>query len=124
DEWEELTREAIARADEFNQVARERRAAASLKSLGHAEKLWPSFVDMARTYQVPLKVFEEMIAGQRQDLDGPTTMPDFAALYDYCYRVASVVGVASLYVFGFEGGEATLDLGVKRGVAFQLTNIL
>ena len=65
-----------------------------------------------------------MIAGQRQDLE-PVAIPDFAALYDYCYRVASVVGVASLYVWGFEGGEETLKLGVARGIAFQLpTNIL
>src|SRR6185295_17564677 len=74
-------------------------------------------------YRVPVNVFEDMIAGQRQDL-APVAIPNFAALYEYCYRVASVVGVASLYVFGFEGGEETLKLGVERGVAFQLTNIL
>src|SRR6185295_8295085 len=51
----------------------------------------------------------------------------FPALHAYCYRVASVVGDASLYVFGFENGfarEETLQLGVDRGIAFQLTNVL
>jgi phytoene synthase len=78
---------------------------------------------MVRTYRVPVKVFEDMIAGQRQDLE-PVAIDSFSALHEYCYRVASVVGVASLYVWGFEGGEETLKLGVDRGVAFQLTNIL
>jgi phytoene synthase len=86
-------------------------------------ELWPAFVAMVRQYQVPWKVFEEMIAGQKQDLE-PAAIPNFAALHQYCYRVASVVGVASLYVFGFEGGEDTLRLGADRGIAFQLTNIL
>ena len=35
-----------------------------------------------------------------------------------------MVGLASLYVWGFEGGEATLKLSVDRGIAFQLTNVL
>jgi phytoene synthase len=81
---------------------------------------------MVRDYEVPEKVFADMIAGQRQDLE-PVTMPEFEALHTYCYRVASVVGVASLYVFGFEEGfsrEETLQYGVDRGIAFQLTNIL
>jgi phytoene synthase len=78
---------------------------------------------MVGTHRVPEALFVEMIAGQRQDLE-PVRIADFAALESYCYRVASVVGLASLYVWGFEGGEETLELGVARGVAFQLTNIL
>lgn len=92
-------------------------------ALGRGSQLWPAFVEMQRQYKVPLKVYEEMIAGQRQDLE-PVAIPDFAALHEYCYRVASVVGVASLYVFGFDGREETLKLGVDRGIAFQLTNVL
>ena len=46
---------------------------------------------MIHNYRVPTTVFDDMIAGQRQDLQA-TPIPDFAALRDYCYRVASVVG--------------------------------
>jgi 15-cis-phytoene synthase len=35
-----------------------------------------------------------------------------------------VIGLASIYIWGFEGGEETEELAVERGVAFQLTNIL
>jgi 15-cis-phytoene synthase len=110
DAWETQTHQAMAAA-----------AGQGEPPTGHS--IWPAFVEMVRQYQVPAKVFADMIAGQRQDLE-PVTMPDFAALHEYCYRVASVVGVASLYVFGFDGGDETLKLGVDRGIAFQLTNIL
>jgi len=110
DQWEAATRQAIA-------------AAAGRGELPAGNPVWPAFADMVRTYGVPAKVFDDMIAGQRQDLE-PVAIPDFAALHEYCYRVASVVGVASLYVFGFDGGAETLKLGVDRGIAFQLTNIL
>jgi 15-cis-phytoene synthase len=115
DQWEELTRRAIAAAH-----------GQARGTMPGDQLVWPAFTEMVRAYDVPEQVFADMIAGQRQDLE-PVAMPDFQALYDYCYRVASVVGVASLYVFGFERNfdrEETLRLGVDRGIAFQLTNIL
>ncbi len=115
-QWEALTRAAIAAGDGAGNGAINAQI-----PRGHI--LWPAFAEMVGTYRVPANLFAEMIAGQRQDL-APVEIPDFAALYAYCYRVASVVGVASLYVWGFEGGEETLKLAVARGIAFQLTNIL
>src|SRR5262249_46338536 len=47
----------------------------------------------------------------------------FDELYDYCYHVASVVGLTIIHIFGFESPHA-LDLAEKCGIAFQLTNIL
>jgi phytoene synthase len=110
DRWEADTRQAIAQAHGGGGLPR-------------AHQVWPAFVHMVRKYGVPEQVFIDMIAGQRQDLT-PGAMATFADLHQYCYRVASVVGVASLYVFGFEGGEETIQFGVDRGIAFQLTNIL
>lgn len=110
DQWETLTHAAIRAGEGEAELPR-----------GHI--LWPAFAAMVKTYKVPVKLFEEMIAGQRQDLE-PVAIETFQELYDYCYRVASVVGVASLYVWGFEGGEDTLKLSVERGIAFQLTNVL
>jgi len=85
--------------------------------------LWPAFATMARKYGIPSKVFDAVIAGQRQDLE-PIRFETFDELREYCYRVAGVVGLASIFVWGFEGGEATEAMAVDRGVAFQLTNIL
>ena len=86
-------------------------------------ELWPAFADVVRRYKLPPTIFDDVIAGQKQDL---TFEPfeTFEQLFAYSYRVAGVVGRASIYIWGFQGGEETEFLAVQRGVAFQLTNIL
>ncbi len=90
---------------------------------GAAEQLWPAFSETVRKYGVPRVVFDDAIEGQRQDLR-PVRFATFDQLREYCYRVAGVVGLASIYIWGFEGGVATERLAIDRGIAFQLTNIL
>jgi phytoene synthase len=85
--------------------------------------VWPAFADMAQRHGIPARIFDDVIAGQRQDLQ-PEPFGTFEQLYEYCYRVAGTVGLASIYVWGFEGGLDTELLAIERGVAFQLTNIL
>ncbi len=85
--------------------------------------LWPAFAEMVNEYRMPRQIFDAVIAGQRQDLE-PEPFDTFEQLKDYCYRVAGVVGLASIYIWGFEGGAETEQLAIDRGVAFQLTNIL
>ena len=87
---------------------------------GHA--VWPAFHDAVRRYCIPHAYFAEMIDGVSSDLE-PRTFADFDQLYRYCYQVASVVGLTTIHIFGFESPQA-LDLAEKCGVAFQLTNIL
>jgi phytoene synthase len=47
----------------------------------------------------------------------------FTELYDYCYHVASVVGLVCIRIFGYRDPNAE-PLAEDVGVAFQLTNIL
>jgi phytoene synthase len=93
------------------------------RDAGGGQELWPAFADVFRRYHLPPKIFDEVIEGQKQDLDFKP-FENFEALFAYCYRVAGVVGLASIYVWGFEGGDDTEFLAVQRGAAFQLTNIL
>jgi len=86
-------------------------------------ELWPAFAKVVADYKLPHKLFDDVIAGQKQDLDFKP-FNNFEELFAYCYRVAGVVGLASIYIWGFEGGDDTEFLAVQRGVAFQLTNIL
>ena len=88
-----------------------------------APSIWPAFADMVGRYRVPPQVFEEAIEGQRQDLDR-ASFDTFAQLLTYCRRVAGTVGVASIHIWGFEGGARTIGMAEDRGVAFQLTNVL
>jgi 15-cis-phytoene synthase len=84
--------------------------------------LWPGFVHTVRTYRIPHEYFHHMIDGVASDLE-PRTIATFEELYDYCYRVASVVGLTTIHIFGFQSEDAK-PLAEKCGVAFQLTNIL
>jgi phytoene synthase len=85
--------------------------------------MWPAFVQLGQQFHIPPAIFDDMIEGQLQDLQ-PVRIATFSDLHAYCYRVASVVGLASLYVWGFEGGRASEALAIDRGIAFQLTNVL
>jgi phytoene synthase len=49
--------------------------------------------------------------------------PKFEDLYEYCYHVASVVGLVCIRIFGYRNPEAE-PLAERVGIAFQLTNIL
>ncbi|MGN6626943.1 MAG: phytoene/squalene synthase family protein [Tepidisphaeraceae bacterium] len=85
--------------------------------------VWPAFTQLATHYRVPAKVFDAVIAGQQQDLE-PAPFETFTQLREYCYRVAGVVGLGSICIWGYEGGDETEEMAVALGVAFQLTNIL
>ena len=82
----------------------------------------PAFHHTIVKYKIPPRYFFELIEGVSTDLL-PRRRRTFDDLYQYCYQVASVVGLTCIHVFGFESDKA-LDLAEKCGIAFQLTNIL
>jgi phytoene synthase len=84
--------------------------------------LWPAFSDTVSRYRIPHEYFRAMIRGVSSDLE-PRHIQTFQELYDYCYHVASVVGLTIIHIFGFDD-PAALPLAERCGVAFQLTNIL
>ena len=83
---------------------------------------WPAFFDTVERYRIPHDYFFQMIEGVMSDLK-PRRVATFEELYKYCYQVASVVGLSTIHVFGFDSLDAP-PLAEKCGVAFQLTNIL
>ncbi len=84
---------------------------------------WPAFAAMVRQFALPAHFFDSMVDGQIHDLK-PVQIETFLQLRDYCYRVAGVVGLASVHIWGFTGGRQMEELAVERGLAFQLTNVL
>lgn len=66
--------------------------------------------------------FHEIIDGMEMDLHYDA-YPTFKELQLYCYRVASVVGLLSAEIFGYQD-RRTLKYAHDLGMAFQLTNIL
>lgn len=73
-------------------------------------------------YRLPFNLFDELIRGVEMDLD-QHEYPDYASLETYCYRVASVVGLLSIEIFGFQDARCK-DYAIALGQALQHTNIL
>jgi phytoene synthase len=85
----------------------------------------PIMVSLAhhvKTLGIPKAYFEELIKGVEMDLFNNRYVT-FDELSLYCYRVASVVGLICLHVFGVTSARAQ-DYAVALGMAFQVTNIL
>ena len=78
--------------------------------------------EIIRTYLIAPTPVEEIINGMEMDMS-IMRYPDFALLEQYCYRVASAVGLVSIDIFGCRDAR-TRDYAVALGMAFQLTNIL
>ena len=53
-----------------------------------------------RQHKLPYDLFDDLIRGVEMDLD-IKRFPDYAALEEYCYRVASVVGLLSIAFFSY-----------------------
>jgi phytoene synthase len=75
-----------------------------------------------RQFSLPFELFDELIKGCEMDLD-IKRYGNFEQLELYCYRVASVVGLLSIHIFGYEN-PATREYAISLGKALQLTNIL
>jgi len=73
-------------------------------------------------YSLPFALFDELIKGCEMDLE-ITRYDDFEQLELYCYRVASVVGLLSIRIFGHQNPGAR-EYAVSLGKALQFTNIL
>jgi phytoene synthase len=97
----------------------------------------PVFMALCHTqsqYKISTELLDKLVAGTAMDLiyTGPFEIgPEhplvayntFAELYDYCYHVASVVGLVCIRIFGYREPFAE-QLAEEVGVAFQLTNII
>ncbi|SLM48798.1 Phytoene synthase [Nitrospira japonica] len=102
-----------------------RRWRSELDAAYEGTPIWPLMISLAhhvRELSIPKAYFEELIKGVEMDLSA-SRYATFDELSLYCYRVASVVGLICLHVFGPTSPHAQ-DYAVDLGMAFQLTNIL
>jgi len=74
------------------------------------------------TYRLPFELLDEIIRGVEMDLD-IKRYQTFSDLEQYCYRVASAVGLLSIEVFGYQDKNCR-EYAIALGKALQLTNIL
>ncbi len=85
--------------------------------------IWPAFRHVMARFPIDAAHLHAMLDGQACDLR-KHRYADFAELRDYCFKVASVVGLVCVSVWSHDGHSDNLQMAEDRGVALQLTNIL
>jgi phytoene synthase len=76
----------------------------------------------ARRFNIPVDHFYDLIRGVEMDLT-KKRYETFDELREYCFLVASSVGLMCRQIFGYKN-ESTRDYAINLGIALQLTNIL
>ena len=92
-----------------------------------------ALTDAQRRYTIPAGLLDELAHGTAMDVEeaeasmltgsGVIHYRTFEDLRLYCYRVASIVGLVCIHVFGYRDPAAE-PLAERCGLAFQLTNII
>jgi phytoene synthase len=92
-----------------------------------------ALTDAQRRYAIPAGLLDELAHGTAMDVEETEAAQNaqnltvhyatFEDLRLYCYRVASVVGLVCIHVFGYRDPAAE-PLAERCGLAFQLTNII
>jgi phytoene synthase len=93
-----------------------------------------ALADAQRRYKIRTELLDQLACGTAMDLESedatrglePTIEVRYQTFEDlrmYCYRVASVVGLVCIRIFGYRDPAAE-PLAERCGLAFQLTNII
>ena len=95
-----------------------------------------ALTDAQRRYHIPAGLLDELAHGTAMDVEEQeaaaqtASTPGLTIQYKtfedlrlYCYRVASVVGLVCIHIFGYRDPAAE-PLAERCGLAFQLTNII
>ncbi|HGJ64042.1 TPA: phytoene/squalene synthase family protein [bacterium] len=81
-----------------------------------------AWTDTRIKYNIPKKLAEQLIDGVARDIC-IKRYETFKQLTEYCYGVASTVGLMAMHIIGFSGIEA-IPYAIRLGIALQLNNIL
>jgi phytoene synthase len=87
-----------------------------------ADPIYVAFADAAARFDIPMQPALDLLRGARMDIT-VRRYATYADLRQYCYLVASTVGVLTMPILGTLSDDA-LEYGVALGRAMQMTNIL
>lgn len=85
----------------------------------------PLFVELKESierFSIPIDYFLKLIEGCEMDIT-KSRYKNFEELYEYCYRVASMVGLVCMKIFEYQSPTSE-QTAVDLGIALQLTNIM
>ena len=86
------------------------------------EPIFIALADVIKKFPIELDHLRELIFGMEDDLYN-NRYRTFDELYIYCYRVASVVGLMCIEIYGYDDPRAK-KFAESWGIFMQLTNVL
>lgn len=116
--------------DELNDPAEQQRLLADARERLHRARAGaregPLFTALGAAFDrfaIPVTYFERLVDGVEMDLTRSRyeTWPE---LREYCFHVASMVGLICTAIFGARGGEQAERAATDLGIALQLVNIM
>jgi phytoene synthase len=138
----------LADDEALSQYERRQKLATWMEAFHRAQSGQPTdepvllaLTDAQRRYNIRVGLLDELAYGTAMDVEEGAGADEsrragapasralsvhyrtFDDLYQYCYRVASVVGLVCIHVFGYRDPAAE-PLAERLGLAFQLTNII
>lgn len=131
-----LSRQRLA---EFRETTCAVLAGEMKRGAGASDQVWLAFIDTVRRYNLQHTEFLQTLDALELDIhaddavnieDTGTIRPRFKTidgLQDYCYGVASTVGIICTRIWGLRDHavwDEARPLSIDRGYAFQFTNIL
>lgn len=87
-----------------------------------ANNILIAWQDTLSRFRIPANLPAELIEGVLMDTS-VRRFDTFSDLYNYSYKVASVVGLMTTEIFGYSDASALAE-AVDLGIAMQLTNII
>jgi phytoene synthase len=99
----------------------ERRLVAAYKGVA-ADPIFIAFSDAAQRFEIPIEPALDLLRGARMDV-AVERYASYETLRDYCYLVASTVGLLVMPILGTQS-PAAQGYGIALGRAMQMTNIL
>jgi phytoene synthase len=117
-------------ADELNDRREQEEQLAEARRRLHAchagERSGPLFTSLGWAFDefgIPVDYFEELVKGVEMDFT-ISRYPDWPSLSQYCYRVASMVGLLCTSIFGTRPHPKAKQYAIDLGIALQVVNIM
>jgi phytoene synthase len=112
--------------DHDEQVRLLTEARARMHACAGGEREGPLFTALGEAFDdfaIPAEFFDRLVNGVEMDFT-INRYQTWEELYEYCYHVASMVGLICTSIFGARGGEAATRAAIDLGIGLQVINIM
>ena len=112
----------LSHRERLDRLSRIRESLDAIPPTNDGHPIFIALSDTIDKYRIPKRHFEEVIQGVEMDLVR-TRFQTFEELREYCYHVASVVGLICVEIYEYAEPRVR-DYATDLGLAMQLTNII